>query len=247
MKTKIVISPKYDFLTPYIEQVPDRFEFLTEILYEDRNVIKGDEVLNTKLVIKSFHRNYLTNRIRYSFFHPSKAKRAYNNGLQLIQRGFLTPDPVAYIERYEYGLLNQSFFICLRTDFTKLEFHFATGGEQLMKQLAEFTFNLHKRGVYHMDFSNGNILCSKDNDQYQFSLVDNNRMKFGNFSYHHRLENFRLLGLSHDHLVIVAREYAKLENKDEDEAVEYVVRSERKHSDRRKLRKRLKKTILNRK
>ena len=246
MKTNIIINPRYSFLSQYIEQIPNKFESLTEILYKDRNVIKADQVANVKLVIKSFHRNYLTNRIRYSFFHPSKAKRAYNNGLELIQRGFLTPDPIAFIERFKYGLLDESFFVCVRTEFTKLEFHFATGGEQLMKDLAGFTFNLHKSGIYHLDYSNGNILCKKENGQYQFSLIDNNRMKFGKFSYRHRLENFRLLGLSHEHLVIVAREYARLEGRDKEEAVEHVIRSERKHSERRKLRKRLKKTIINR-
>jgi hypothetical protein len=246
MKTNIIINPRYSFLTQYIQQIPKHFESLTEILYKDRNVIKADEVSNVKLVIKSFHRNYLTNRIRYSFFHPSKAKRAYDNGLELIQRGFLTPEPVAFIERFEYGLLNQSFFICLRTDFTKLEFHFATGGKLLMKDLAAFTFDLHKSGTYHLDYSNGNILCKKEDDHYQFSLVDNNRMKFGKFSYHRRLENFRLLGLSHDNLVIVASEYARLENRDQGEAVEHVVRSERRHSERRKFRKRLKNKILRR-
>ena len=246
MKTKTVINPKYSYLAQYINQVPDHFESLTEILYKDRNVIKADEVSNVKLVIKSFHRNYLSNRIRYTFFHSSKAKRAYDNGLELIKRGFLTPEPVALIERFEYGLLNKSFFICLRTDFTKLEFHFASGGEQLMKDLAVYTFNLHKSGIYHLDYSNGNILCKKEGDHYQFSLVDNNRMAFGKFSYNRRLKNFRLLGLSQDNLTLVAREYALLENRDPEEAVEYLVRSERRHSDRRKLRKRIKKIIFNR-
>ena len=246
MKTKIVINPKYSFLSQYINQIPEHFESLTEVLYKDRNVIKADKISNVEVVIKSFHRNYLSNRIRYTFFHPSKAKRAFDNGMELIKRGFLTPDPVAFIERFEYGLMNESFFICLRSDFTKLEFHFTSGGEQLMKDLAKYTFNLHESGIYHMDYSNGNILCKKDGDHYQFSLVDNNRMTFGEFSYQRRLKNFRLLGLSHEHLVIVAGEYARLENRDPQEAVEYVVRSERKHSERRMLRKKLKKSILNR-
>lgn len=246
MKSKIVINPKYQFLEKYINQVPEHFKNLTEVLYDVRNVIKADEVSNVKLVIKSFHRNYLTNRIRYTFFHPSKAKRAYDNGMELIKRGFLTPDPVAFIERFEYGLMNESFFICLRTDFTKLEFHFASGGEQLMKELAKYTFHLHQSGIYHLDYSNGNILCKSEGDHYQFSLVDNNRMKFGSFSYQRRLKNFRLLGLSHEHLVTVAGEYARLENRDPQEAINYVVSSERKHSERRKLRKKLKKSILNR-
>ena len=244
MRTNVVINPKYDFLKDYIEQIPEKFESLTEVLYKDRNIIKSDEVSNVKLVIKSYHRIYLSNRIRYSFFHPSKAKRAFHNGIRLIQQGFLTPDPVAFIECFEYGLLKQSFFICLRTDFTKLSSHLTVGDDQLMKDLAAFTFKLHSSGIYHGDYSNGNILCKKVGNHYQFSLVDNNRMAFGDFSYSRRLKNFRLLGLSHDQLVSVASQYATLENRDQNEAIERVVKSERQHSERRKLRKQLKRIVL---
>lgn len=247
MRTSVVINPKYDFLRDYIEQIPKRFESLTEVLYKDRNVIKSDEVSNLKLVIKSYHRIYLTNRIRYSFFHPSKAKRAFNNGLRLIKEGFLTPDPVAFIECFEHGLLKNSYFICLLTDFTKLSEHLAMGDGQLIEDLAAYTFKLHSSGIYHGDYSNGNILCKKIGDHYQFSLVDNNRMAFGRFSYTRRLKNFRLLGLSHEQLVSVASQYARPENRDRNEAIELVVKSEQQHSQRRQLRKQLKRIVLNRK
>jgi hypothetical protein len=246
MRTAVTINPKYNFLSTYIKNIPNRFESLTKILYKDRNVIKSDQVSNVKLVIKSYHRIYLPNRIRYSFFHPSKAKRAYNNGFKLVERGFSTPDPIAFIECFEYGLLKRSYFICLESDFTKLSSHLAVEDDQLMKDLAAFTFRLHNSGVYHMDYSNGNILCKKENGHYLFSLVDNNRMKFGKFAYFRRLKNFRLLGLSQHQLTIVAREYARLENRNENEAIERVLRSERQHSERRRLRKRVKKFVLNR-
>jgi hypothetical protein len=247
MKTSIVLNPKYQFLKEYIEKIPASFESLSDILYHDRNIIKSDRVGDLKLVVKSYGRIYLTNRIRYSFFHPSKAKRAYDNGIKLLQKGFLTPDPVAYIERFEFGLLKQSYFICLFTDFDKLSVYLENGDDVLMRDLAAFTFKLHKSGVYHNDYSNGNILCTKRYDHYLFSLIDNNRMKFGNFSYSRRLKNFRLLGLSQEQLAIVAREYARLEQRDENEAVDFVINSVRRHTERRRLRKQAKKFVLNRK
>jgi hypothetical protein len=247
MRSSIVVNPKYDFLRQYIESVPERFESLTDVLYKDRNVIKTDQVSNLKLVVKSYHRIFLPNRIRYSFFHPSKAKRAFNNGLRLLEEGFHTPEPVAYIELYEYSLLKRSYFICLYTDFTKLSSYLQDVGDQLMKDLAAFTFKLHQRGIYHMDYSNGNILAKKADDYYEFALIDNNRMKFGNFSYSRRLKNFRLLGLSQDQLAAVARAYARLENRDEEDAVQRVVQSERRHTERRNFRRQAKKFVLNRK
>ena len=120
MKTSITIHPKFNFLKDYIEQVPQTFESLSSVLYRDRNLIKTDEVSNVKVVIKSYGRIYLTNRIRYSFFYPSKAERAYRNGLRLLEEGFLTPEPIAFIERSKGGLLTQSYFISLYTDFTPL-------------------------------------------------------------------------------------------------------------------------------
>ena len=246
MRTSIVINPKYNFLKDYIEQVPARFESLTDVLYDVRNIIKTDQVAGVKLVIKSYHRIYLTNRIRYTFFHPSKAKRAYDYGLRLIQNGFLTPEPVAYIESYEFGLLSRSYFICLYTDFTKLSSYMTDDDPVLMKDLAQFTSDLHHHGIYHMDYSNGNILCKKENGHYKFSLIDNNRMKFGKFSYSRRLKNFRLLGLSEKQLMEVAKEYARLEKRDESEAVELISRYVRSHTDRRVLRKKAKKLVLRR-
>ncbi len=245
MRTSIIINPKYDFLKDYIEEVPQRFEALTDVLYDVRNVIKTDEVGGIKLVIKSYHRIYLTNRIRYTFFHPSKAKRAFDHGIQLIQNGFLTPDPVAYIESYEYGLLSRSFFICLYTDFTLLSSHLTDYDPELMKDLAKFTFDLHHHGIYHMDYSNGNILCKKENGHFKFSLIDNNRMKFGKFSYSRRLKNFRRLGLTETQLTEVAREYSRLEKRDEKEAVELLVRYVRRHTQRRRLKKNAKRIVRN--
>jgi hypothetical protein len=245
MRTSIVLNPKYDFLKDYIEQVPERFEALTDVLYNVRNVIKTDEIDGLRLVIKSYHRIYLTNRIRYTFFHPSKAKRAFNHGIRLIQNGFLTPDPVAYIESYEYGLLSRSFFICLFTDFTLLSSHLANNEPGLMKDLAKFTFDLHHHGIYHMDYSNGNILCKKENGHFKFSLIDNNRMKFGVFSYSRRLKNFRLLGLTEGQLTEVAKEYSRLEKRDEKEAAELLVRYVRRHTQRRQLKKNAKRLVRN--
>lgn len=245
--TTVTINPKYNFLKEYIEKIPATFAALDQVLYNDRNVIKTDEVSGVKLVIKSFNRIYLSNRIRYSFFHPSKAKRAYDYGLQLLQKGFLTPEPVAFIECFEYGLLKQSYFISLYTDFAPLSSHLADGQDLLMRDLARYTFQLHKDGIYHMDYSSGNILCKKENGRFQFSLIDNNRMKFGRFSYARRLKNFRRLGLSHDQLVNVAMEYSRLEKRDAGETVDRIISYVRQHNERRNLKQAAKRLILHEK
>ena len=228
-KTSIVVHPKYNFLKEYIEQIPDRFKGLQDILYNQRNVIKADEVSQVKLVIKSYRRIYLPNRIRYSFFYPSKAERAYSYGLELLNKGFKTPHPIAFMECFEYGLLTQSYFISEYSDYKPLS-HIQSGDENvLMKELAKFTFDLHQSGIYHIDYSNGNILFKKSNGHFEFALIDNNRMKFGKFGYTNRLKNFRRLGLSNVQLIQIAEEYSRLEKSDEIETIERLFRYVRLH------------------
>ena len=245
MRVSVVIHPEYRFLQDYIESIPTRFELLTKILYKDRNVIKLDETNGLKLVIKSYGRIYLTNRIRYSYFHASKAERAFTYGTKLLEKGFKTPQPVAYIEEFDNGLLRNSYFVSLYTDFQPLSKMMPTDEMEITKALAAYTFDLHKSGIYHMDYSRGNILCKKGEDGYQFSLIDNNRMRFGQFSFKDRLKNFRRLGLSKRQLVTVAREYARLENRNERETTETLMAYVAEHEERHIMKKRAKEIVGN--
>ena len=244
MRNSITIHPKFNYLKDYIEQVPQAFESLSSVLYRDRNLIKTDEVSNVKVVIKSYGRIYLTNRIRYSFFYPSKAERAYRNGLRLLEEGFLTPEPIAFIERSKGGLLTRSYFVSLYTDFTPLASITSDGQDGLIKDLVGFAHQLHRRGIYHMDFSKGNILCKKQNDHFQFSLVDNNRMQFIKFNYSKGLMTFKRLGLTNEQLTDVAKEYARLERADESKTIEQMFDIVRRHQNRDRLRKAAKKMVI---
>lgn len=52
-----------------------------------------------------------------------------------------------------------------------------------MTAFAEFTARLHEAGILHLDYSPGNILYDKIGEEYHFSLVDINRMHFGESGY----------------------------------------------------------------
>ena len=246
MRTTITIHPKFSFLKPYVESIPATFESIPTVLYRDRNVIKSDETSNVKLVIKSFGRVYLTNQIRYSFFYPSKAERAYRNGLRLLEEGFLTPEPVAFIECFKGGLLTKSYFISLHSDFKPLASIISSGTENtLIKDLVRFAHGLHQRGIYHMDFSNGNILYKKENDNFQFALVDNNRMQFKKFDYEKGLATFKRLGLTNEQLTEIAKEYSVLSKQSEAKTIEKMFNIVRRHQQRDRLKKQAKKIVGN--
>ena len=51
--------------------------------------------------------------------------------------------------------------------------------KDVVKAFAQYTARLHEAGILHRDYSPGNILFDKIDGEYQFSLVDINRMSFG--------------------------------------------------------------------
>ena len=153
---KVIVAPEYNFLRDYIEDIPGKFNSIGTVLHAKRNTIKEDCVKGTRLVIKSFGGIYLANRIRYTYFYPSKAERAFENAKILLQKGFNTPRPIAYIEITRNGLIDQMYFICEFTDFQPLNVIIGTSTEKilpLLLEIAHHTFRLHQNNIYHIDYS----------------------------------------------------------------------------------------------
>ncbi|HEX7014300.1 MAG TPA: lipopolysaccharide kinase InaA family protein [Cyclobacteriaceae bacterium] len=218
MMTKVVVHPDYRHLEDYVRDIPLRFHSLGKIIHKDRNVLRRDEMADTALVIKSYGRIYLPNRIRYTYFYPSKAQRAFDYAGVLLENGFRTPRPIAYIECFSRGILTDSFFISEYTDFQPLKtIRKLTSDEQttLLEDLATFTYRLHQSQIYHGDYSIGNILYKKIGGRFEFSLVDNNRMKFGPVNFHRGIRTMGRLGLPAEHLVAIGKMYGRLWNVDE--------------------------------
>jgi hypothetical protein len=218
MNRRIVIDPDYSFLERYIRDIPDNFDSLGEIIHDDRNILRRDSARGVELVIKSFRRIYLPNKIRYTYFYPSKARRAFDYAKILLKEGFNTPKPISYIERTENGLLTQSYFVCEYTDFEPLKMIRELPPavqDELLKALSFFAYRLHQSHIYHGDFSIGNVLYKKIGDHFEFSLVDNNRIKFGSVSFERGIRTMGRLGLPAEQLVVIAKIYGRLWNIDE--------------------------------
>ena len=181
---KVVVNPKYDHLRSRIEQLPFSFEKEGRVIYKGRNIVKVFSLDNNPDVnVKRYRKPNLFNRIVYTFFRKSKAFRAYCNGLRIVEKGFDTAESVAYIEMYKNGLLHESFYISLQcTDVREMrEYYFASlhGNEGVIEAFARYSASLHDAGIYHLDYSPGNILIHNDDTgKYTFMLVDTNRMKF---------------------------------------------------------------------
>lgn len=156
------------------------------ILEESRNRV-GVVALSTKdgrtveLVIKEF-RTQGVNKWK-SLFLPSKAQKAWRGSLALVERGFLTPLPVAYLERKTSVFLEQSFFITeyvqdveeIRRLFRKLPHDELI---PLIQELAVYLARCTGSGILHRDLSDGNVLVEgSDSKQFRFFLLDTNRVR----------------------------------------------------------------------
>lgn len=248
---KIHINTKYSQLKEFIEQLPHRFEEQGKTLFKKRNEIKVIHKDGFDVNVKSFKVPHLVNRVAYAYFRGSKAKHSFEYAQRLIELGVHTPDPIAWIETYKSGLFRHGYYVSLQYnyDFTirdLIGFDFPDK-ENILRQFTRFTFEkLHCNGVHHLDYSRGNILIARRDNGYDFSIVDINRMRFERMGYLKGLSNFAQIWAGEKELEIIAREYALLNDKDPDEAVELLIQFDRKHKEHINRKKRFKKNWLKR-
>ncbi len=221
---RITIHPKYKNQEEAILQLVKTFFGEGDLVVKgSRNTIKTNFLGTEKVSIKFFQKPGFFKSLIYSFFRSTKAKRSFDYANYLLDHAIPTPFPVAFIEEQSpLGLLGESFYICqqLDYDFTIRELiHDPLFPErkEILEQFTEFTFKMHEANVNFLDHSPGNtLIVNKGNSQYDFFLVDLNRMKFENLSIEQRMDNFKKMWLSKLMVPIIAKKYAKLCNESED-------------------------------
>lgn len=222
---KIEINQQYSNIKEWVEQLPQNFDNLGEIIYQARNTLKKMQLPNgEEIVVKKYAIPIFANRIAYRFFRKSKARRAYENAERLLSEGIQTPKPIFYIEIKKGGLFHQGYFGCINnpTPHIMREFvDYVNGGEETLKQFAAFSKKVHDKKILHIDYSPGNIIYEKGEDnKVTFSLLDLNRMKFNKeLSRKERLFNFRRMFRSKESLAILVGEYANLCGWNREEAI----------------------------
>lgn len=213
-----------------------------ETIFQQRNTIKIVPFEGKKYVVKSFKIPHFINQIAYSFFRDGKAKKSYFNSIKILD---FVPAPIGYIEFKKRGLLKDSYFISepFEHDFTirePLTNQEHSDKEKLYQAFAKFTYQLHQKGVLHLDYSPGNILIKKHHWGYEFKIIDVNRMEFKALNTTERLENFAKLWASDEELSIIIKAYATLAKLDENEALRIALKASLKHKSKTNLKKRLK-------
>jgi len=212
MKTEIFVNPNFSYLTSFVNQIPLGFNSMGIELHHGRNEVRKVSVDELLVTVKYFKRITLANRFIFATIRKSKAQRAYEHSRMLIRKNLTSPEPVAYVNCYRYGLLYKSFYVSLYTNYsslTKLLDIPIAESEEGLKAFARFTYNLHSNGILHDDYTVNNVLYSNYGNDYDFSLIDNNRMRFRNYSYRRGLRNLERLKIPVDKMGVIALEYAK--------------------------------------
>ena len=169
-----------------------------ELVYEARNRVFRCRVGGGWLSVKAFRRPKLANAYIYRHLRASKARRSFENAALLIKMGFLSPTPVAYIEVSRDGRLLESYYICQHLDGAGDMRHWEDNplADSQLPEVALLLAQLHKAGIYHKDFSPGNILIHTDpNGEKRLYLIDVNRMEFGVRDRRRLLQNLRAVNI----------------------------------------------------
>lgn len=246
-----VIHPKFQSQSAAIEQIIGGFG-KSGTLFGDgkRNTIKLFEIDGKTVNVKSFQVPNLVNRIVYNFFRRSKAERSYEFANRLLSKGIGTPQPVGYFENFSGFLLCDSYYISehLQCDLTYRELITQPDYPEhdiILRQFVRFSYNLHENGIEFLDHTPGNTLIRKiANGEYEFFLVDLNRMQFHeSMSLKQRIDNLSKLTSKREMVEVMSDEYAKLHGTSYDEILKLMLQQTELHRNRFLRKKRIKKQL----
>jgi len=244
MSYTIKLNEKYKQLTQNILDIKSIFSSYGETIHLARNELKTIEIEGVKTVVKAYKIPNIVNQFVYAYIRKSKPYKAFHNATILHELGINTPEAIAYIEFFKFGLLKESFFISkeFKYDFTiaHIRDDQPSYKRAVLEDFALFAYDVHAKGVWHADFSGGNILIKKEQEHYTFSLVDINRMKFHSISGYEGLENFNKLWFNEEDLTTIAKMYAKVANLDETKAISEILRHDKILKDKVLLKRKLK-------
>lgn len=212
MKRKMKIHLDYLHLNGFIADTIDNFATQGHIIQNHRNEIKIFEYQKNKFVVKSFKKITIANRIIYKFLRKSKARRSYENALRLLDLKIGTPFPAAYVEESSGLFLKNSYFIsCFVEHETADRYLTERPDAPFLEAMGAFLYNLHKKEVFHFDLHTSNILTTKDHKgNFDFSLVDINRLKFKKPTQQRRVKNLNRLFLPFEQYSILISKYAEM-------------------------------------
>lgn len=218
------INPEFNsYKTDLIEAFQNFDTSGKEYINGERNRIKLFDIYETSINIKSFKIPNKINQFIYRYIRPSKAKRSFEYAQKLTQKGIGTPTPIAYYEKFGGLGLKRSYYASIHQayDLTYrelVEVKDYPEEEKILRQFTRFCYKMHEEGIEFKDHSPGNTLIRKvDLDNYEFFLVDLNRMNFHkNMDIELRMKNLSRLTPKKEMVEVMAEEYALVSGENPD-------------------------------
>lgn len=211
---KIIVHPDYKGLESFMYQIPELFaKEEGECIYKGRNELRLFHEKGYELVVKSYKRPHIINRIAYGFLRSSKAERAYRYGLKLLDNGFGTPQPIGFLTRRRWFLFNDSYSVSLKSKlpyvYNDLKKNLFERQDEILQAIAQTAAQMHEKGFLHKDFSGGNILFDDQMKNIPIELVDLNRLVFGKIGEEEGCKNFERLPGTDEMISVMGTTYAK--------------------------------------
>ena len=191
-----------------------------DVIYAKRNTLRK----YNGFISKQFATPSLWRGIIYGWLCKSKAQRSYEYARRLAE---LTPIPIAYREIRYCGVLRESWYVsqeskCKYTFNDLIHDKSFPYREQILQSIGRFTAELYQRGVFHQDYSGGNILFNEDGSKVE--VIDLNRIKFyKKMPLKKGLQLFERLNIDKDALSILGATFAKSLSLNEDFVINYII------------------------
>lgn len=197
------------------------------------------------LCVKHFRKAKFPNSYIYTTLRHSKARRSFEHATMLLSAGFLTPRPIAWSERRHGIKLLDSYYICEYLPLPNIrDWGRMPDADSLIEALGAYMVRLHRAGIFHRDFSPGNILVERlPGGDYRFYLVDINRMNFNVTDRRRLMSMFRSISLEADDTTRLARAYARSSGENPDTIVAEALASLRRYQATKRRHRRFKKLL----
>lgn len=247
---KYEFSDEYKTRTKQIVGFIENFDVDGKLFGDgDRNKIKLFRLDQQQVNIKSFKIPNVVNKFAYRFLRKSKAERSFGYAHILLDKGIGTPQPIAFAEEKSAFTFQRSYYVSEHLD---CEFTYRSmildgnlpDWENMLRAFTRFTYRLHEQQVEFLDHSPGNTLIDRKGEEYEFFLVDLNRMNFRELDFEARMKNMSRLTPQREMIQIMASEYAKLSSRPEEEVFErmwyHTTEFQRKFQRKKELKRKLK-------
>ena len=227
---KTVVADDFRSHADFISALPGAFaDGQGEIIYDQRNQIRRFTDRGQVFVVKRYKPVNALQRVVYTFFRKTKAARAYLFAQEFRRRGIDTPREVASIETGSGRLFRTGYFVSLEAPGTELHLllrEVRDFSHELADAVARQILTMHSHGVLHGDLNLSNFLCTEEDGQYRFTMIDINRSHFtdGMPDDEACLQNMVRTTHRRDLYEYLVRSYARLRQWDEQQTADRALR-----------------------